>query len=280
MKKIFVIACVLYLLADFSFGAITPSKQGVFPTIGRGQGFCVNNICSQWRVDLSVYYPDVRSFFNPEQSIAQINFFFLERDKENVDFRPIQIYVNPGETKHFSDALYNLQGFEKWFGSLVFSSSEDVVVFINYYDANVSTPKGVGPSGQIIYPQSIFKDSIGKNQRVDIIGFSQNIDWRSHIGFVEVSGNSVLMDLILFSEFGQILGYRQNVFIRPFEAKQINNFFLSLGVVSGENCRLRIFVKDGEGRILSLGSLVNNKTGDLSMLEPIVTILTPPPPNI
>jgi hypothetical protein len=138
------------------------------------------------------------------------------------------------------------------------------VVTGRIFDSNVQTNKGTGTAGQFLAGVNSLA-SIGDGQSTDVIGLADNTDWRSNVGFVEVTGNTVNVKVERLSgSGGGVLGTK-NYDVKPFEAKQFS--LSSLGGAAGTNQRVRFTITGGTGRIIATGSRIDEDTGDPSTVD-------------
>jgi len=233
------------------------------PSVGKGQGSCPGGVCAQWVTSAWIY--------NPAAFSATVTIYFLERDKNNGSAVTKTVTIPAGESKEYLDIFASPFGLTDVYGALRFSSSTPIVVTGRIFDSNVHTNKGTGSAGQFLAGVNSLS-SIGDGQSTDVIGLARNDDWRSNIGFVEVTGRSTNVKAERLSGTGSVLG-TQTFNAMPFEAKQFS--IQSLGGGDGVNQRVRFSVTGGTGRIIATGSRIDEYTGDPSTVDMTGTNLDP-----
>jgi len=139
-----------------------------------------------------------------------------------------------------------------------------VVVNGRIFDYNVQTNKGTGSAGQFLAGTNSLS-SIGSGESTEVIGLaSDNSNWRSNVGLVEVTGNSVNVKVERLASNGNVLGTK-SYDVKPFEAKQFS--MTSLGGGTGTKQRVRFTITGGNGRIIATGSRIDENTGDPSTVD-------------
>jgi hypothetical protein len=268
MKRSFLV--VLMLTLACSALAVTPGTDLYLPSVGHAQGSCPGGICSQWRSDAWVFNPDTTK-------PAAVTIYFLQRGESNPTPTTVgPITIAPGETKELVDLVLNTFG-KNGYGALRFVSDNPVLVTGRVYDENVVTNKGAGTAGQF-FAGLPAQQAIASGQSTEIIGLAQDSAgvWRTNFGFVETTGNaaSVLVELIAgdatvlatWTPGGAdaVGGYGA----QQFSITKIPN------APPGVNLRLRVSVTSGSGKVLAFGSRVDNRTGDPSTVEMLMTPAT------
>ncbi|HYK00641.1 MAG TPA: hypothetical protein VE974_02725 [Thermoanaerobaculia bacterium] len=102
--------------------------------------------------------------------------------------------------------------------------------------------------------------SVG-SRPLQILQMEESEHYRSNIGFAEVSGNPVTLEVVIFrpnSEDPFVL----EVKLEPNQFLQLNSLLASADVREMYNARISVRAVSGEGRALAYGSLIDQKTGD------------------
>jgi len=251
----FVIGLVISLIASSSFAAEAGTNL-FLPSVGRGQGSCPGGVCSKWATSAWIY--------NPNTYTATVTIYFLERDKNNNSAAQITVNVPANTVKEYYDIIKGNLNLDNVYGALRFVSSAPVVVNGRIFDYNVQTNKGTGSAGQFLAGTNSLS-SIGSGESTEVIGLaSDNSNWRSNVGLVEVTGNSVNVKVERLASNGNVLGTK-SYDVKPFEAKQFS--MTSLGGGTGTNQRVRFTITGGNGRIIATGSRIDENTGDPSTVD-------------
>lgn len=259
----------LLLFASLGLGAV-PATDVYLPAIGHGPGNCVGGVCTVWRSDVWI--------FNPSTAEASVEISYLQLGAENLDPARRAVTVAPGETKEVLDIVGTLFGLDNSFGAARFVSSRPVVVTGRIYDANVVTNRGTGTAGQF-FAALPAEAAIRRGMAADVIGAAQDAAgiWRTNFGFVETTGSSATIDVQRLDASGVVLA-RKTYVLRGREPRQFS--ILDIGGPAGTNQRLNFRVIDGDGRILTFGSRIDNRTGDPSTIQmsvaPTVSVFSAP----
>jgi len=86
-------------------------------------------------------------------------------------------------------------------------------------------------------------------------------DFRTNVGFCEVSGGSVLLLYTLRAGDGEVLGSR-TVSLGPYEVLQVNDVFEAVGAAPATNAWLEVARVNGAGTYAVYASVVDNHSGD------------------
>ena len=243
--------------------AVTPGAELYLVSAGRGQGACVGGICSQWRTDLWLFNP-------PTSSPGTVRIELLRRDRENLAPSFAEVSLASGQTLELRDVIGETLGLDGLFGALRVVAHHPVVVTGRVYDDNVVTNKGAGTAGQF-YAGMSAAAALGLGDSTDILGLAHSDIWRSNLALVETSGAPVTVQVQRLDGGGTALG-SMSVTLRAREAKQINNVLPALGAGTVTNQRVRVSVTEGSGRVLTAGSIIDNRTGDPSTVEMTIPV--------
>ncbi len=249
---------VTIVLGLFISGVPAPALAGFagteiyLPAVGRGDGVG----SSVWRTTLWIH--------NPSATAANCEIQFLLRDQANPNPDTHQTTIQAGDTLKIDDATWTLFGIDG-FGALRVLSSQEVIVNSRIYNqegADLSDTQGQFFGG---VPASY---ALATGQTTEVLGVNQAADgaFRTNIGFVETTGNTVSLEAELFDGDGAILGSAQ-LSLQAFEPRQFNISALGAGPTPTENGRLRVSVIGGAGRVIAFGSGIANASQDPSTFE-------------
>ncbi len=247
--------------------AVMPATELYVPALAHAGGFGG----AQWRGDVWIYNPAT-------SQPATVDIYLLLR-QPNPNPTSERITVNPGETRYFpdivGDGLFHRSDIA---GGIRVVASVPVLVTARSYNANVTTSKGTGTSGQFFggVPAAL---AIGPGDATDVIGldqdaFSDTGNWRSNLALVETTGNPVDFVLDRLDAAGTVVGSwacdGSNASCAPLGPREVRQFDLVLAKFlppTGANQRIRIRVTGGDGRLIAAGSRIDNVTGDPSTVE-------------
>lgn len=268
MKKSSLVA-VLLTTATVALAG-TPGTDLFLPSVGHGQGSCPGGICAQWRADAWVFNPDT---VKP----ASVTIHFLQRGASNPTPAPVgPLTIAPGETRELVDIVLASFG-KEGYGALRFVSDNPVLVTGRIYDENVVTSKGTGTAGQF-FAGLPAAQAIGNGQSTEIIGLAQDAAglWRSNFGLVETTGHAATVVVELVDRLGAVLATWT-----PAAGEGVGGFAAQQYAITrlpsapqGVNQRLRIRVTGGSGKVLAYASRIDNRTGDPSTVEMLLTPVT------
>jgi hypothetical protein len=241
---------IFLVVAAASIGSASYSGTEVYlPSIGSGPGFSE----SYWETSIWV--------FNPNETAADVQFFFLLRAKTNPNPAVFNVTIPPGETRRWDNAAGTLFGIEG-FGAIRVVSSQPVVVNSRTY----STPAGGGATdsvGQFLaaIPRS-FALTVGESTNV-LGGFQTDPQddsvFRFNFGLVETNGGSVEVQVRAIDELENLLASR-TYNLGPHGARQWN--ISHLGPIDHENFRLEAEILSGDGGAVVFGTVLANKSND------------------
>jgi len=255
MKHLVVCLTLLALAAPTM--AVQSGTVLYLASTGKGQGTCVDGVCSQWSTTVWVH--------NPHTTPVSVRVSFLARNKNNSSAPTFSVTIAPTQTYEWKDIMGEAFGLDDQFGALRFTATKPIVVTSRIADTNVQTNKGTGSAGQFFAGQSVF-DSLALLDASRVIGLAQEGSGanRSNFGAVEVTGKPCTVTADLMDGRGVIVGTVALV-LQPFDQQQRN---LSVfGVETTRNHQIRFTVSAGEGRALAFGSFLDNLTGDPSTME-------------
>lgn len=204
---------------------------------------------------------------NPGTTAANVQFFFLERDRENTAAIPYNDVIQPGDTVRYDDAVAQMFGVEK-FGALRVVSDTRLVVNSRIY----SQPEGSEPrDSQGQFFAAVPADfALATGESTELLGAYQTdpkaeSQFRYNFGFVETTGASARVRVTASDATGVAIGTR-DYDLRPLEPRQFPLEDLLPGV-NASNLRLTVSVLSGEGRVIAFGSGLANRSNDPSTFE-------------
>ncbi len=263
------LAPLVCLLVAGTAAAVMPGTDLFVPAVAHGQG----SGGAQWRADLWIYNPSTA------QSANVTVYLLLRQPNPAPASQPVTILA--GGTAYFRDVVgTGLFGQSESYGGLRITSDIPVVATAESYNANVTTTRGTGTSGQFFggVPAAL---AFGNGDATDVIGLDQDAAkdtglFRSNLGLVETTGagNTVSFVLDRLNPDGSLVGSwacdgtnPACAPLGPWEVRQFNYVLSNFAPATGANQRIRIRVTGGSGRLVAAGSRIDNVTGDPSTIE-------------
>jgi hypothetical protein len=268
MKKLVLTVCAVLAVAVAAPAlAVVAGTDTYVPAVAHAPGAAG----AAWRADAWIYNPSTT------QSASVTVYLLLRQANPNPTSQVVT--VNPTETRYFPDIIgTGLFQQTNAAGALRFVSSIPVVVTAESYNANVTTTKGTGTSGQF-FGGTPADFAVGTDGTTSVIGLDQDATgttgrWHSNLGLVETTGNSVNFVLDRLDDDGTVIGSwacdGTNAACPPLGGREVRQFDYVLQNFSpktGANQRIRVRVTGGTGRIIAAGSRIDNITGDPSTIE-------------
>ncbi len=248
------LSALALLVATPAFAAF-PGSDLFLPMVGRNPGVPP----SQWYTTVWAY--------NPGAAVADVRFSFLERNKANTAPVSFDDTLQPGETKHYDNAMLTMFGLDAW-GAIRVTSSSKVVVNERFFDqapgATESESFGQYFAG---IPASL---AIGAGEQTDLLGVYQTTPaadsaFRYNFGFVETTGHSCTARVIASDQTGVALGH-YDFSVSAFSQQQ-HAFKDIFPALSSTNARLTLAVIAGVGRLIAYGTGIANLSQDPTTFE-------------
>lgn len=227
-------------IGAYEFVQAGEEKNYFIPATAKAKGAAASN----WVTDLMV--------LNTSSSNANLRFIFTPAGQDGTQSNYIYYdVVGASKGKFFEDILGSWYSLNNIAGSLRIISSADVLITSRTYN-----DQGLaGTYGQFI-PAYKEGDSIGVNEKAYLVGIRNDSNFRTNIGFSEISGKETRIRVSFYSSNGSSLGYVE-LQLMPYSWQQqnvgqlstIQNGFAVVEVLSG-------------GKVLSYISIADNQTSD------------------
>ena len=262
MTRALIVTMCITLIAGTALAGVPVTDQ-YLPALGHAFGAAVGGVQPWWRGDVWIFNP------SSSQSASVTIYLLLRQANPNPDSRVVT--VNPGDTVYLPDVILGTFGQNNLFAGLRFLSNIPVLVTGESYDANVTVvSKGQGTAGQFFagLPAST---ALGAGDSTDLPGFDQDATgttgtFRSNLAVVETTGNPVTYNVLIYNGTGALMGTKSySLGIR--EVGQINTVITDVTGSTGTNQRVHIDVTGGTGRLVAVGSRIDNRTGDPSTVD-------------
>ncbi|MEJ5166091.1 MAG: GPI anchored serine-threonine rich family protein [Thermoanaerobaculia bacterium] len=210
---------------------------------------------TKWRTDLSI--------FNPNNSEASISMKFLTAGQDNTNSECIFAGNISGRSSiQFNDIVLSLFSKNPGVGGIaIYSTLSGTNVMSRTYNQSQSGTYGQAIPGR----QESYGIATGKTGI--LIQLHQNSDYRTNIGFLNITSSQAELRVNLYDENGNNLG-TLNYSLKPYEQFQENQIFKKVTSDNVKNGRVEITVLSG--KVLAYGSVVDNLSGDPSYIEPFI----------
>ena len=198
---------------------------------------------------------DVR-LFNAGSEAADLTLAFYSRNGGAAATRTLALA--PGEVRQLDRALGSVFGIAQDAGALHISSAAPARLVVT---ARTYNDTGQGAYGQFI-PAVTPEEAVAVGSRpLQILQIEESPQYRSNVGFAEVSGKAVTLEVSVFRP-GHSEPALLEVKLAPNEFRQIDSLLATLGLSDTYNARISVRAVDGEGRATAYLSLIDLLSGD------------------
>ena len=168
-----------------------------------------------------------------------------------------------GESISLLDVARNWLGLDSFKGSLVLQSDQiqEFQAFSRTYNASTD-----GTFGQEVPAVSSDEGTTRLEGKIFALGLRNGLGFRSNLLLTEVSGLPVRARVTLVGTNGSALG-STDVSVPAFGTNQVNDVFAACAsAASAAGVRAEVEIVEGDGRIVAIGSVVDNATNDPTTL--------------
>lgn len=254
-RPIFPLILVATLMAATPVSASVSDTELFLPAVGTGAG-----------VPPSYWYTTIW-VFNPNHVPVEVVFSFLRRNHINNPSDITEtIVVASGEVVQIDDAVATLFGVEG-FGAIRALADAPVQMTSRIF-SEAPGQQARDSSGQAFAAVSA-RRAIGTGDETHLVGLTNLVggDFRYNVGFVETTGNEVLVEVTAYVSSGSAWVTR-SIQLRPFEQRQmsIDDYFNNT-IGEGDNFRITVTGSSGNGKVIAFGSRVANGSQDATTFE-------------
>jgi formylglycine-generating enzyme required for sulfatase activity len=207
--------------------------------------------CTTWRTDLQV------KTRGTQQATYQID--LLQHNQDNSSPASVTFTLDPGVSIRYKDALQDLFAFSGSAALRITATSGDVMVTSRTYNDGASGTYGVYVAG---YEES---EAFGEGEHAALIQLSMSVDpeegYRSNVGFLNVTGQSIDVELSLYLSTGVHLGTLDYA-LRPYEYDQVTNIFDKVSTTNVEDGYALVRTTTSGGEFFTCASVIDNRSGD------------------
>jgi hypothetical protein len=203
---------------------------------------------SKWRTDVRI--------FNAGTEGLDLTLTFQPGNAGTPASRTITL--GAGEVRQLDNVLSSFFGISQDAGALHVSSAVRARLIVT---ARTYNDTGQGVYGQFI-PGVTPEEAVAVGSRpLQILQVEESAQSRSNVGFAEVTGNAVTLEVSVFqpNHNDPVL---LEVKLAPNEFRQIDALLSTLGLPDTYNARISVRAIQGEGRATAYLSLIDMKTGD------------------
>ena len=202
-----------------------------------------------WVTDLAIA--------NLTPRVASVNLAYLVKDEANGTPLNSAFSLQPGQQMMLPDVLNSVFGLDSANGALrVTTSHPDVRISSRTYNAAGKD----GTYGQFI-PALTRADALSAGEEGVLLQLQENAGFRSNLGLVNVSGDTVEVQVDLYRGSGSHVAVWTKS-LRPFEMVQATRIFNTVGAGTVDNGFAVVKVTSSDGEVLAFASVVDNGTGD------------------
>jgi hypothetical protein len=200
-----------------------------------------------WRTDVRI--------FNAGTGVAELTLAFYSMKGGPPATQTITL--GAGEVRQL-DRVLSFFGISDDGGALHVSSAAPAQLVVT---ARTYKQTEYGAYGQFI-PAVTPDEAVAVGSRpLQILQMEESARFKSNIGFAEVSGKPVTLEVAVFRPNSNDPALLE-VKLEPNQFQQMNSLLSSLGLSDTYNARISVRAAGGEGRALAYGSLIDQKNGD------------------
>ncbi len=220
-----------------SFVYVIPAAAKVAGTLG-----------TNWLTDLVVV--------NSETSEVSANFFFLERGRSNDDVTGQPTVLPAFSSVKNADVVASVFGRENTAGAIVIGADRPLDVTSRTYNDQGED----GTYGQFIVGFPL-DDALTHATASRLVQLISTEDYRTNIGFVNLGGESITVEISLYRGDGSSLG-SDSYNLRPFEYTQINDIIWDFSEDAIDDVFAVVLSNTADARFFAYASVIDNRTGD------------------
>jgi uncharacterized repeat protein (TIGR01451 family) len=203
---------------------------------------------SNWQSDVRI--------FNAGKAAIDLTLAFYSRNGGTATTRTITLAA--GEVRQFDRMLSSFFAIVQDAGALHVSTADPARLVIT---ARTYNETGQGAYGQFIAAVTPEEAVSVGSRPLQILQVEESAQYRSNVGFAEVSGNAVTLEVSVFRPNDKAPTLLE-VKLGPNEFRQIASLLSTVGLADTFNARISVRAVDGEGRATAYLSLIDMKTGD------------------
>lgn len=208
---------------------------------------------SFWKSDIILHNPNNKNIY--------ADLIFQENGKDNTNALKKEVIIESNSSLKISNPVENLFGKENTLGAMRIEATGKVISFSITVNA-----KDGGIHSQFIPGYSI-KDSFKEYQELRLIQLKSNNDFRTNIGFVNLTSRNLGIEILVYKENGEKIGDDMYYFL-PFEFFQENDIIKKFTNENIENGYAIIKSSTKNASFFAYASVIDNKTNDSIFISP------------
>jgi hypothetical protein len=201
----------------------------------------------------ATWQTDVR-IFNAGSDPAELTLAFYSMNGGDAATQTITLPA--GEVRQLDRVLPSLFGIAQDAGALHVSSSQPAPIVVTARTYALTDSGGYGQFIPAVTPEQAVQ--VG-SRPLQLLQVEQSRDYRSNVGFAEVSGKPVTLEATVIAP-----GVEPRIFevkLEPYGFRQFNSVLASLDLDDVYNARISIRATEGEGRATAYLSLIDTQSG-------------------
>ncbi len=207
----------------------------------------------QWRSDLRVY--------NASPATQAVTLTFTPRGNLAAA-QSVNVTIDGNESRPFDDILRNTFGQSTASGSVALTTPEPSALAVT---ARTFFDNGSGTYGQYIPALTVVDGARLAGRARELLQVEQSESYRTNVGLVELNGAPATVEIT--ASLPEVKAVPViNVPLQANEFLQLDSILASLGFTDIHNARLSIRVIDGDGVVGAYASLIDNRTGDPTLI--------------
>ncbi len=188
---------------------------------------------------------------------ASVNVAYLRKRQANPDPANQSFTLAAGEQVMLEDVFDAMFGLDRANGALrVTAQNPNVKCTSRTYNAEGEA----GTYGQFI-PAITELTAVVSGRPGGLIQLQENASFRTNVGVLNLTGESVDLEIHLFSGDGSLFGVKDAT-LRPHEMEQFDKIFDDVGAGSVDSGYAVVRVVTEAGKVLAYASVVDNRSGD------------------
>lgn len=195
---------------------------------------------------------------NAGNSLADLHLWFMKGGQGNIGAEGQPVAVSPGGSLLIEDIVVSLFGEDDASGALLIGSNQPLLVTSRTYNDASS-----GTYGQFI-PGRDIESAVSRSESVHLIQLTRSSTFRTNLGVANPTGNSLTVDVSLMDAGGSVIDTR-TLTVSPYGFVQKTDI---LGADS-EDAVAVVSSSTPDAAFFPYASVVDNRTGDPMMVEPI-----------
>ncbi len=181
------------------------------------------------------------------------------------DMTTVEGLVGPGQLLAWDDVVPDLFGVDgEASGSILMDADGPLVIMARTYNQVAA-----GTVGQF-FPGIPVGDGLAPGELGIISQLSQNDQFRTNVGYLNVGSDTCVFDTTLYDVSGNQVGEMRTRQLEPGEWRQVNNIFVQQGAGSQDNAYSAIQASGNGCRLWAYGSVIDNVTGDPTTIPVVV----------